>query len=266
MCDYLGNFFRLEKPSIFLTTNLYNLMNTLKPEYKVKAKGAIFHENLSDHWSEGYRKKRGFIRRINCFRSHLQSCVFQNSHWLDAGCGSGVLSRELSYLGANVVGVDGSPKMIAAAKLETGNSHGNIHYKEISTIESISEADSSFDGVLCSSVIEYVDDPVKAFGQINRVIKLHGILLISVPNRHSPIRLAQKILKSMAQIFDINLYSYLDFSKNDYSFRGVYQVMQSSGFIVDKIDNFDPLFLGILGKFRLGSIFVITAHKHQYTN
>ena len=35
---------------------------------------------------------------------------------LDLGCGDGPLTKQLRDLGCNVVGVDGSPEMVAAAK------------------------------------------------------------------------------------------------------------------------------------------------------
>ena len=46
-----------------------------------------------------------------------------------------MLSRELGRLDADVVAVDGSPKMIKAAKLETDTSHGRIFFKETATLK-----------------------------------------------------------------------------------------------------------------------------------
>ena len=127
-------------------------------KHSIKANGIDFHNELADCWSTKYG--RGGLRRRNLFfKIRMQECVRRSDRWLDAGSGSGVLSRELGQLGADVVAVDGSLKMIKNAKLETDISHGRIFFKTIATIEDIDEPDASFDGVLCSSVIEYINYP-----------------------------------------------------------------------------------------------------------
>lgn len=225
-------------------------------------RGAAFHEALADSWSAGYRRG-GFQRRILFFRTRMQECVRKADRWLDAGCGSGVLSRELGRLGAEVVAVDGSPQMIKVAKLETDNSHGNIFFKEIAAIEDFGESNEDFDGVLCSSVIEYVDYPDRAFNEIFRIIKPGGIFLVSVPNSYSPIRWVQKVIRAMGSLFGKEYYPYLAVSKRDYSAQRIYKVLECAGFLVDRIDHFDPLFSGFLGHLRLGSLLVITSHKRD---
>jgi 2-polyprenyl-3-methyl-5-hydroxy-6-metoxy-1,4-benzoquinol methylase len=224
--------------------------------------GVAFHDALADCWSVGYGRG-GFHRRILFFRTRLQKCVRKASRWLDAGCGSGVLSRELGRLDADVVAVDGSPKMIKAAKLETDISDGRISFKEIATIEDIGEPDGSFDGVLCSSVIEYIDYPNHALNEIFRVIIPGGIFLLSVPNIYSPIRIAQKVIRAIGSQFGKEYYPYLGVSKHDYSARSIYLVLEYAGFVVDRIDYFDPIFSGLLGHLRLGSLLLITAHRRD---
>lgn len=231
-------------------------------ENKPSAYGAAFHEALASSWSAGYWRG-GFRRRIIFFRTRMQECVSKADRWLDAGCGSGVLSRELGRLGASVVAVDGSPAMIKVAKQETDISHGDISFKELTTIEELGEPDESFDGVLCSSVIEYVDYPDRAFKELSRVTKPDGNILVSVPNRYSPIRLTQKALRAIGIRFGKEYYPYLAVSKHDYNSRNICIVLERAGFLVDRVDHFDPLFSGFLGYLHLGSLLLITAHKRN---
>jgi len=193
----------------------------------------------------------------------MQECVRTADRWLDAGCGSGVLSRELGRLGAEVVAVDGSPKMIQVAKQETEIFHGDIFFKEVSTIEDIDEPDESFDGALCSSVIEYVDCPDSTFEELSRVTKPGGIILVSVPNMYSPTRLAQMALRAIGSQFGKEYYPYLAVSRHSYSTRSIHATLELAGFLIDRIDHFDPLFSGFFAHLRLGSLLLITAHKRN---
>lgn len=43
---------------------------------------------------------------------------------------------------------------------------------------------STFDGIICIEVLEHIDDHWQALREINRVTKLNGFIIISVPYRH----------------------------------------------------------------------------------
>lgn len=50
-----------------------------------------------------------------------------------------------------------------------------------SDVTSISVPDESFDVVLCTEVLEHIPDPVKAMGEIARILRPNGRLLLSAP-------------------------------------------------------------------------------------
>lgn len=218
-----------------------------------------FHGTLASRWSKGY-SSGGFRRRIEFFKSKLKELVQVRSHWLDAGCGSGVLAREINALGANVIAIDASDEMINSARKEHFPST-SILYKQVATIEKIDNENGIFDGVLCSSVIEYVENPCLAIKELIRVTKPGGVLIISVPNKLSLIRLFQKIIRNYSKLFGKNRFFYLEFSINSYTRRSLFFLLESSGYLVDKMDIFDPILPIFSNRLSFGSLFVVVAHK-----
>lgn len=229
---------------------------------KILAEGARFHESLASNWSACY-ESGGFRRRITFFESLLKKFAQPDDLWLDAGCGSGRLSRLIGLLGAHVFAVDGSPRMIENAKKESIDlcESGRITYKLVGTIEILDFESCSFDKILCSSVIEYVENPEKAIGELFRVIRPDGILIVSVPNRLSLIRLAQQLIRNVSQIFGKNYYQYLSVSKNVYCLVDIRRLLEKIGFVVEMVEYFDPILPAFFSRLSLGSLFIIIARR-----
>jgi len=98
---------------------------------------------------------------------------------LDAGCGPGFYVAEtLERVGAegSVVGVDASAPMLAvAAKRCQG--HENVDFHE-GDVTALPVADADFDRVLSVQVLEYVADIPRALGELFRVLRPGGRVLI----------------------------------------------------------------------------------------
>jgi arsenite methyltransferase len=98
---------------------------------------------------------------------------------LDAGCGPGFYVAEtLDRVGAegSVVGVDASPAMLSvAAKRCEG--HDNVSFHE-GDVTALPVADADFDKALSVQVLEYVADIPAALGELFRVLRPGGRLLI----------------------------------------------------------------------------------------
>ena len=60
----------------------------------------------------------------------------------------------------------------------------NAEFRQIKDICETGLPDATFDGVVCSSVLEYVSDPRAALVELWRLLKPNGLLLVSVPNAH----------------------------------------------------------------------------------
>jgi len=97
---------------------------------------------------------------------------------LDAGAGTGALSRELAAALPTVhpVLVDLSPGMLARAE--------DLHDpRAVASLDALPFRDGQFDVVLCAWVIETVDDPRAVVTELLRVLRPGGLLLYSFCSR-----------------------------------------------------------------------------------
>jgi len=96
---------------------------------------------------------------------------------LDAGCGSGYGTAELS--GAVVIGSDISAEAVRHARERYGT--GRLFLQ--AACENLPLPDSFFDFVVAFEVIEHLDRWQELLSEAKRVLKPSGILLVSTPNR-----------------------------------------------------------------------------------
>ncbi|XP_062545871.1 ubiquinone biosynthesis O-methyltransferase-like isoform X2 [Armigeres subalbatus] len=106
---------------------------------------------------------------------------------LEAGCGGGILAEDLAKLGAYVVGVDPGKEMIRLAKnhLETKSSEliNLIEYHDVTVEEHVKEFAGAYDAVVCSEVLEHVDEKEAILEACIRCLKPGGSLFITTENR-----------------------------------------------------------------------------------
>lgn len=96
---------------------------------------------------------------------------------LDAGCGSGPLTAELRDRGAILTGVDGSAGMIDIARRRLGDDVP-LHVADLA--QPLPFDDDSFDDVVASLVLHYLEDWAEPLAEIRRVLRPGGRLIVSV--------------------------------------------------------------------------------------
>ena len=101
---------------------------------------------------------------------------------LDAGCGGGHISRELTRRGAKATGIDISPSMIEIAAAHARKEGLSIRFlvNDISSMPEIPSA--TFDMVVSSMALMNVDHLAQAFAEFARVLHRHGRLIFSIPH------------------------------------------------------------------------------------
>lgn len=102
----------------------------------------------------------------------------RGSRYLDAGCGTGLILRDLPN---GAVGIDINPRNIERAK-----KHAPLAQTIEADIENIPFKDNSFSTVICTEVLEHQPYPQVALREIKRVLNPGGIVIGSVPSK-SPI-------------------------------------------------------------------------------
>ena len=130
--------------------------------------------------------RAGYYARGSHFIGLARHALPGRGYVLDFGCGPGRLSLLLADAGFRVLGVDISHGMIAEARqLDTRGLP-----IEFVTIERAEEAlaPGTYDGIVCSSVIEYVADADSLLQGFRRSLRNPGALLISFANRASIFR------------------------------------------------------------------------------
>jgi ubiquinone/menaquinone biosynthesis C-methylase UbiE len=96
---------------------------------------------------------------------------------LDAGCGSGPLSAALRDRGAVVTGIDASAGMLALARRRLGDDVA-LHVADLS--DPLPFDDGTFDDVVASLVLHYLEDWGPTLAELRRVLRPGGRLIASV--------------------------------------------------------------------------------------
>ena len=91
---------------------------------------------------------------------------------LDLGCGTGKLTNQIAWYGANAIGLDNSPEMISAAK----TNYPNLEFR-LADANSF-QTDRTFDAIFSNAVLHWLTSPVAAIRCMRRALKLNGRLVV----------------------------------------------------------------------------------------
>lgn len=96
--------------------------------------------------------------------------------FLDVGCATGAAVREAALTVGRAVGVDCEISMLRQARLLAGDRACFV----LGDAHSLPFKDESFTAVLCTSALQYFDDPSLALREIRRVLTVDGRLSLGV--------------------------------------------------------------------------------------
>jgi len=209
-----------------------------------------YHASLAAEWEQRYRKHSFQMRQIVLMKS-LQGRDLAGTLWLDAGCGTGTLARWLAKRGCSVLAVDAASEMIAAAQSAPAeNCSDRLSFVQVRTIARLALDDRSLDGILCSSVLEYVPDPAACLTEFARVLKPGGLLLVSVPNRNSVVRRLQLACHQLGNLLGQSWCKFLNYSRHHYSRPEFERVLAQAGFSGEKLVSFGSPLPGLARRSR----------------
>jgi 2-polyprenyl-3-methyl-5-hydroxy-6-metoxy-1,4-benzoquinol methylase len=216
------------------------------------ADAVTYHSSLADGW-ERRCQKRSFQSRQSVLMKCLQGRNLAGTVWLDAGCGSGTLARWLATRGCSVLGVDAASEMVAAAvqSAKTHDCSDRLSFVRIGTIARLALEDNLLDGILCSSVLEYVADPADCLEEFARVLKPGGLLLVSIPNRNSVVRRMQFACHKLGGLLGFGWVSFMQYSRHQYSRPEFEQLLTRAGFSGEEPVPFGSPLPGLAQRCRL---------------
>lgn len=145
-----------------------------------------------------YTSKNPTRRWLHCTRRDwvigiLEKHVHKrNQRALEVGFGSGVYLPTLAKLFDEVIVSDVENTFIKHASKFT-EAFPNISL----IIDNIADSklpETSFDLILCSEVVEHIENSASAFTKMHRLLKSGGILILTTPQRYSLLELIAKIV------------------------------------------------------------------------
>lgn len=126
----------------------------------------------------------------------------KNEKILDIGCGDGVWYLELKKRKVEVIGLDLSDYDLN--KLKERARVLNVNPDVIKAdAQKMPFGENSFDKVYSISTLEHIENDKKVFGEVARVLKPNGLLIISIPMKEVPLltKLAVKLPRPIKKLF-----------------------------------------------------------------
>ena len=111
----------------------------------------------------------------------------------DLGCGPGAHALALARRGYHVAGVDGSPRMVQAARTRAAREEAGASFEVYDVRAPLRFADASLGGVLAILVLQHLAHPAAFIAEIRRCLRPGGHLLITAPARDSTSRTSQNL-------------------------------------------------------------------------
>lgn len=148
----------------------------------------IFHDKLQDKLEKYYKygsfRTRIFHRlRVEYINSLFKKYKVKNSKVLDVGCSAGIYSVLAARENTEVTGID--PDKVTLARLKDWLKEEKLKNTTavLGAAEKLPFSNGYFDFIVCSEVLEHVQDIKKSVEEMYRVLKPGGLIFLSMPNK-----------------------------------------------------------------------------------
>jgi len=108
----------------------------------------------------------------------IDELKLKNAKIIDLGCGTGLSSVEFFKKDYNVTGIDITPEMIEEAKKYQFE---KLICQNLDT--PLKVENNIFDAAVLTGVMEFIQDPLALFKEVNRVLKDNGVFAITIPKK-----------------------------------------------------------------------------------
>ena len=122
-------------------------------------------------WAENYDTVENKTRDLEA-KALRESIAGENLEVLEIGCGTGKNTGWLSTKAKHLVGADFSEEMLARAKRKI--TAENVEFRRLDLREEWDLPENSFDLIICSLVLEHIENLDFVFNQARKVLKNSG--------------------------------------------------------------------------------------------
>ncbi|NOQ37294.1 methyltransferase domain-containing protein [archaeon] len=120
----------------------------------------------------------GYIAHKKIALAVIDELRLKNAKVIDLGCGTGQSSVEFFNKGYEVTGLDITPGMLEEARKY---SFEKLICQNLDT--PLKVEDNKFDAAVLTGVMEFIQDPLVLFNEVNRVLKANGVFAITIPQK-----------------------------------------------------------------------------------
>lgn len=144
----------------------------------------FMYDHESAAWERG-RDEPANRELVERTADELANVVAPPGPVADLGCGPGAHALALARRGYDVVGLDGSPRMVEVARTRAGRDKVDATFDVHDVSAPLHFADASLGGVLAILVVQHLPDPGAFIAEIRRCLRPGGHVLITAPARDS---------------------------------------------------------------------------------
>lgn len=133
-------------------------------------------------WDDTYEAGQDYVyiglEQLNKLLSHVNE---QNKVFIDLGCGTGQLTREMYHRGFQVTGVDGSEKALVKARSATQFDIDYIHADLETDFSEKLNKKANF--ITCKYTYAFIKNKSAFLANVNKLLEKDGVFIIISPLR-----------------------------------------------------------------------------------
>ena len=221
--------------AVLLAAGVDNAARQVSAADRETATSAYF-DRVATQFQGNYAERDSFKERHSVWERSIRESLPRlapDGLCLDVGCGDGRLGQVAAAAGVRTIGMDQSAEMLqlAAARARAHSLEARTEYLQTQLPLAASQLEQ-YRGraslILCSSVLEYIDDFEQVLRQFHALLRANGRLIVSVPNGRSLYRWAERLLGGLRTDPD----SYLKYQRHVFDPRAFRSCVERLGYSV----------------------------------
>ncbi len=185
-----------------------------------------WHTQIATDFDKKYLSSKNFIEPFAIWTKLIDKYSHQDFRVLDLGCGSGIFTIYSAERNSSAIGMDGSEEMLKICRQRKANAETyNVDFIQSNINDLQQNLTEKFDLIICSSVLEYLDDLEGSLRSISSSLNENGLLIFSMPNRQSFYRKLESVIFKLT-----GRPKYYEYVKNVCTLREMESKLKDHGF------------------------------------